>query len=48
MNYIGSKLSILNYIDDTIQDFADFSNDDVTFCDIFSLFPIKCFALTKL
>ena len=36
MNYIGSKLSILNYIDDTIQDFADFSNDDVTFCDIFA------------
>lgn len=36
MNYIGSKLSILNYIDDTIQDFVDFSNDDVTFCDIFA------------
>lgn len=36
MNYIGSKLSILNYIDDTIQDFAKISTDDVTFCDIFA------------
>ena len=36
MNYIGSKLSILDYIDDTIQDFAQISNNDITFCDIFA------------
>lgn len=36
MNYIGSKLSILNYIDNTIQDFAKINNSNVTFCDIFA------------
>ena len=36
MNYIGSKLSILNYIDDTIQDFAEISDNNITFCDIFA------------
>lgn len=37
MNYIGSKLSILNYIDETIQDFTHINNNEnVTFCDIFA------------
>lgn len=36
MNYIGSKLSILSYIDDTIQDFTGIKDDKVTFCDIFA------------
>ena len=36
MNYIGSKLSILNYIDDTIQDFTGIKDENVTFCDIFA------------
>lgn len=37
MNYIGSKLSILNYIDETIQDFTGIQdNNNITFCDIFA------------
>lgn len=37
MNYIGSKLSILNYIDETIQDFTGIQDDkDIVFCDIFA------------
>lgn len=36
MNYIGSKLSILNYIDNTIQDFAKIRKKNITFCDIFA------------
>lgn len=36
MNYIGSKLSILQYIDETIQDFAEIENNNITFCDIFA------------
>lgn len=36
MNYIGSKLSIINYIDETIQDFTEIKDENVTFCDIFA------------
>lgn len=36
MNYIGSKLSILNYIDNTIQDFTGIRDQNITFCDIFA------------
>ncbi len=36
MNYIGSKLSILNYIDNTIQDFAKIRKKNIIFCDIFA------------
>ena len=38
MNYIGSKLSIRNYIDDTLIDFSEIDNNkkDITFCDIFA------------
>ena len=37
MNYIGSKLSILNYIDDTIQDFTNLKKDqNIILCDIFA------------
>lgn len=36
MNYIGSKLSILDYIDNTICDFAKIKSEEITFCDIFA------------
>lgn len=36
MNYIGSKFSILDYIDETINDFAKPENTDLVLCDIFS------------
>jgi len=36
MNYIGSKFSILEYIDNTIKDFVKPENDDIVLCDIFS------------
>ena len=36
MNYIGSKFSILDFIDDTINDFAKPKNSNITLCDIFS------------
>ncbi len=36
MNYIGSKLSILNYIEDTINDFVKTESNDLILCDIFS------------
>lgn len=36
MNYIGSKFSILNFIDDTVKKFCKFDKEDITFCDIFS------------
>lgn len=36
MNYIGSKFSILKYIDDTIQDFTGGISNKATICDIFS------------
>ena len=38
MNYIGSKLSILDYIENTIQDFIgiEYKDKDITFCDIFA------------
>lgn len=36
MNYIGSKLSILNYIDETIQDFTKIKENNIIFCDIFA------------
>lgn len=35
MNYIGSKFSILKYIDDTVNDFVK-PKDNMIFCDIFS------------
>lgn len=35
MNYIGSKYSILNYIDEVIQDFVK-QKKNITFCDIFA------------
>ena len=35
MNYIGSKYSILSYIDEVIESFVK-SKNDVTFCDIFA------------
>lgn len=36
MNYIGSKLSILEYIDETIDDFVKPKDKRMTLCDIFS------------
>lgn len=36
MNYIGSKYSILDYIDETIEDFVNPQDKNITFCDIFS------------
>lgn len=36
MNYIGSKFSILDFIDDAINDFAKPKNSNITLCDIFS------------
>lgn len=36
MNYIGSKFSILNFIDETIKDFVKVENKKIIFCDIFS------------
>ena len=36
MNYIGSKFSILNFIDDTVKKFCKLDKEDITFCDIFS------------
>ena len=35
MNYIGSKYSILSYIDEVIEDFTQL-NKNVVFCDIFA------------
>lgn len=35
MNYIGSKYSILSYIDEVIEDFTE-SKKNITFCDIFA------------
>ena len=35
MNYIGSKFSILNYIDEVIEDFTE-PKKNITFCDIFA------------
>lgn len=36
MNYIGSKFSILDYIDETIEDFVKPKDNNIVFCDIFS------------
>ncbi len=36
MNYIGSKFSILNFIDETINDFVKPKNNNIVLCDIFS------------
>lgn len=36
MNYIGSKFSILEYIDETINDFVKPKSNEITLCDIFS------------
>ena len=36
MNYIGSKFSILDFIDKTFNDFVQQKNDNIIFCDIFS------------
>ncbi len=36
MNYIGSKTSILKYIDETIEDFIKPETNDLLFCDIFA------------
>ena len=36
MNYIGSKRSVLNYIDNTIQEFTKIKDNNVVFCDIFA------------
>lgn len=36
MNYIGSKLSILDFIDSTIKDFVDIDTNNVILCDIFA------------
>lgn len=36
MNYIGSKFSILDFIDDTINDFVKDKKDTMVLCDIFS------------
>lgn len=36
MNYIGSKFSILNFIDDTVKKFCKLDKEDIIFCDIFS------------
>lgn len=35
MNYIGSKFSILSYIDEVVEDFTE-SKKNITFCDIFA------------
>ena len=37
MNYIGSKYSILNYIDEVIEDFVK-PKKNIVFCDIFAAF----------
>ena len=36
MNYIGSKYSILDYIDETINDFVKPKDNNIVLCDIFS------------
>lgn len=36
MNYIGSKFSILDFIDDTINDFVKPKDTNIVLCDIFS------------
>lgn len=36
MNYIGSKYSILAYIEKTLKDFVKLEKKDIIFCDIFS------------
>lgn len=36
MNYIGSKFSILNFIEETINDFIKPQDNNLIFCDIFS------------
>ena len=36
MNYIGSKFSILDFIDETINDFVKPKNNNLVLCDIFS------------
>ena len=36
MNYIGSKFSILDFIDETIEDFVKPKDNNIVFCDIFS------------
>lgn len=36
MNYIGSKYSILDFIDETVIDFAHPEHNNYTFCDIFA------------
>lgn len=36
MNYIGSKFSILEFIDETIEDFVKPENSNIVLCDIFS------------
>ena len=35
MNYIGSKFSILSYIDEVVEDFTK-PKKNITFCDIFA------------
>ena len=36
MNYIGSKYSILDFIDEVVEDFVKPIDNNITFCDIFS------------
>ena len=36
MNYIGSKYSILDFIDETVELFVNPKDDNIVFCDIFS------------
>ena len=36
MNYIGSKYSILDFIDEVLEDFVKPIDNNITFCDIFS------------
>ena len=36
MNYIGSKYSILDYIDYVVDDFCKLKKKNIIFCDIFS------------
>ena len=36
MNYIGSKYSILDFIDETLENFAKPKNNNLILCDIFS------------
>lgn len=36
MNYIGSKVSIMNFIDKSITEFVKINNKNITFCDIFA------------